>query len=402
MRIQRVIPPAAVPIPARCLLEGFLALFHGKRVLEKREGELRQYFGVKHVFLLSSGKAALTVILRALKQHCPDRDEVLIPAYTCFSVPSAIVKAGLKVALCDIDPATFDFDDRLLEGSINDRTLCVVPDHLFGIPANMDRIIALCRTKGVLIVEDASQAMGGRYRDQWLGTLGDVGFFSLGRGKNLTCGSGGIIITNSDSIAAKIREEYERLEYPSLIEIFREFLKVMLLMLFMRPSLYWFPAGLPFLRLGETIFYRDFPIKRLSGMQASLLKDWQPRLERANEWRRQISTELKKTFHINLLRECIPYLRFPVLVESHAIRDTLFFKKKPLGLSCMYPVPVNEIKEIGYMFVGKLYPCAKDVSERILTIPTHQFVSIKDRRMLHQAFSVNWKAVLGSEIVVLK
>lgn len=385
MKIRRMLPPAAAPIPARCLFHGFLGLFAGERALEQREAELRQYFGVKHVFLLSSGKAALTVILRALKRLCPDRDEVLIPAYTCFSVPSAIVKAGLKVALCDIDPATFDFDDRLLEGAINDRTLCVVPDHLFGIPANMDRITALCRTKGVLIVEDASQAMGERYHNQWLGTLGDVGFFSLGRGKNLTCGSGGIIITNSDSIAEKVGEEYERLEYPSLIETFREFLKVVLLMLFIRPSLYWFPAGLPFLRLGETIFYRDFPIKRLSAMQADLLKGWQQRLQRANDWRRQLSADFKEALHIGVLTDPIPYLRLPFLVESREARDALFCKAKTLGLSCMYPSPVNEIYEIQHMFLGQFYPCSKNIAERILTIPTHRFVSLKDKKELIQA-----------------
>lgn len=384
MRIQRVIPPAAAPIPARCLLEGFLALFNGKRVLEKREEELQQYFGVKHVFLLSSGKAALTVILRALKRLCPDRDEVLIPAYTCFSVPSAIVKAGLKVALCDIDPAMFDFDDRLLEGAINDRTLCVVPDHLFGIPANMDRITALCRTKGVLIVEDASQAMGGRYHNQWLGTLGDVGFFSLGRGKNLTCGSGGIIITNSDSIARKIEEEYERLAYPSLIETLKEFLKVILLGLFVRPTLYWFPSGLPFLRLGETIFYHDFPVKRLSGMQAGFLVDWEVRLGIANEERRRSAQLFIGALHLVERDDGISYLRLPILALSPKSRDDLLAlsRQKGLGLSLMYPTPINEIEELKEQFRGSSYPVAKEVSLKLLAIPTHSLLMQHDRESI--------------------
>lgn len=121
---------------------------------------------------------------------------MVIPAYTCFSVPSAVVKAGLDVALCDLDASTFDFDYRLLEAAVNEKTLCVIPSHLFGIPSEMDRVNAICREKGVYVVEDAAQAMRGPTKGK-LGTLGDVGFFSLGRGKNITCGSGGIIVTNS-------------------------------------------------------------------------------------------------------------------------------------------------------------------------------------------------------------
>ncbi len=384
MRIQRVIPPAAAPIPARCLLEGFLALFHGRRVLEKRAEELRQYFGVKHVFLLSSGKAALTVILKALKRLCPDKDEVLIPAYTCFSVPSAIVKAGLKVTLCDIDPTTFDFDGRQLDEAIGDRTLCVVPDHLFGIPADMDRIAALCKAKGVFVVEDASQAMGGRYRNHWLGTLGDVGFYSLGRGKNLTCGSGGIIITNSNNIAGKIEEEYAHLVYPTGIETLKEFLKVILLGLFIRPSLYWFPAGLPFLKLGETIFYRNFPIKRLSGMQAGFLMDWQVRLGIANEARRRSAQWLIGALHLAKGDNGIPYLRLPVLASNPTFRDKvlLISQQKGLGLSIMYPRPINEIAELKEQFRGSSYPAAKEVSLKLLAIPTHSLLMQHDKESI--------------------
>lgn len=384
MKIRRMLPPTAAPIPARCLLHGFLGLFAGERVLEQREAELRQYFGVKHVFLLSSGKAALTVILRALKRLCPDRDEVLIPAYTCFSVPSAIVRAGLKVALCDIDPATFDFDDRLLKGAINDRTLCVVPDHLFGIPANMDRITALCRTKGVLIVEDASQAMGGRYHNQWLGTLGDVGFFSLGRGKNLTCGSGGIIITNLDSYAKRISEEYECLEHPSLIESFKEFVKVVLLTIFIKPSLYWLPAGLPFLKLGETIFYRDFPIKRLSDMQAGLLRDWQNRLYELNEARRNVAVFFINALGLKDRTTNITYLRLPIVTLNNELRDKLFYfsQANGLGVVTMYPTPIHEIEELKAQFRLASYPSSKEVSKRLLTIPTHQFIKKSDREKI--------------------
>ncbi len=97
-------PPTAPPIKFSDLFYGVAGAFvGGKRFLRQIEGELREYFGVKHVFLLSSGKAALYLILRALHSLSPERNKVLIPAYTCFSVPSAIVKAGLGISLCDIN-----------------------------------------------------------------------------------------------------------------------------------------------------------------------------------------------------------------------------------------------------------------------------------------------------------
>jgi dTDP-4-amino-4,6-dideoxygalactose transaminase len=121
----------------------------------------------------------------------------VIPAYTCFSVPAAVLKAGLRPVLCDINPSTFDFDHALLERTLNGNTLCVVAHHLFGIPSNIERVRALSRARGIFVVEDAAQAMGVESHGRSLGTLGDVGLFSLGRGKAITCGSGGIIVTNS-------------------------------------------------------------------------------------------------------------------------------------------------------------------------------------------------------------
>lgn len=385
MRIQRTLPPAAAPISVQDLIHGLTGWVLDKMYLTNVEATLKTYFAVKHVFLVSSGKASLTVILKALKSLAPPgRDQVLIPAYTCFSVPSAIMRAGLKVSLCDIDPVTFDFDARLLEQAVSERTLCIIPDHLFGIPADMGKISAFCMTKGVFLVEDAAQAMGGTYGSAKLGTLGDVGFFSLGRGKNLTAGSGGIILTNSDSIGKAIKQQYDRLDSPSRIKSLQEFLKTLFLSIFIRPSLYWLPAGLSFLRLGETIFCREFPIEKLSGMQAGLLQNWQYRLSNSAEARRKSSR-----WFINML--CLtdrsvdtPYLRLPVIALSHDTRERLLAlaRRNGLGLSPMYPAPIDEIDELKGQFRGAAFPVAKDVSQRIFTIPTHQLLTRKDKEKI--------------------
>lgn len=404
MKVNRAIPPTAAPIYLRDLIHGLIGIFSGKGYIQRLEQEIKGYFEVKHVFFVSSGKAALTLILNALKS-LNQRQEALIPAYTCFSVPSAIVKAGLKVSLCDIDSKTFDFDYKLLNKVIDNDTLCVIPNHLFGIPADMDKINSICKDKGVFVVEDAAQAMGGSYKSSKLGTIGDVGFFSLGRGKNITCSSGGIIITNSDKIANAIDKHYSNLKEPGIVESLKEFLEVLLMAIFIRPSLYWFPAGLPFLKLGQTLFYKDFPIKKLSGMKASFLKGWQEKLEKANQIRKENAKYFSTSFFPSPLAPVLHsssdtedggegqgegvYLRLPVLMKNKETRDEIFSlsNKKGLGVSAMYPSPINEIEEIRRYFDGMKFPSAKKIAEGLLTIPTHQFLSGKDKEKICRLFS---------------
>jgi dTDP-4-amino-4,6-dideoxygalactose transaminase len=383
VKIQRTIPPAAAPIDGNDLLHGLAGIILGQKYHKRLEGELKDYFGVKQVFLVSSGKAAFALILSALQSLSPGKKQVLIPAYTCFSVPSAIVKAGLEVSLCDINDETLDFDYELLEEAVNENTLCVVPNHLFGIPSDVNRIKGICERKGVYVVEDAAQAMGSKYKEKPLGTIGDVGFFSLGRGKNVTCGSGGIILTNSDTIAQEIEKTYILLDKPQLRETLVEFLNVTALAIFIRPFLYWFPSGLPFLKLGETLFYKDFPIKRLSGMKAGILHKWKKQLEESNDIRKKNAEYFRKLLCLNMHADLsIPFLRMPLIVDNRKMRDNIYSlaQKKGMGISFMYPTSIDDIEEIHALFEGKAFPHASDIANRILTLPTHQLLSERDKR----------------------
>lgn len=382
MKVQRTVPPTVAPISARALLHGLTGLFLGRGYLAKCEAEVKRRFGVKHVFLVSSGKAALALILVALKQ-LSTKTQVVIPAYTCFSVPSAIVKAGLDIVLCDVDPVSLDFDHGLLEKTIGSDTLCVIPNHLFGIPSDVDRINRICRQRGVFVVEDAAQAMGGRSNGKMLGTMGDVGFFSLGRGKNITCGSGGIIVTNSDQIAQTVSSAYSTLPNPRLVESVKEFVAFVLMAIFIRPSLYWFPQGLPFLQLGQTRFYKEFPVKRLSGMKAGLLQNWWEDLSQSNENRAATAAFFEKTIGLRMIQpNSISYLRLPVIVDSREQRDRIYSlaSQRGLGISTMYPTAINEVEEIRANFGGQDFPAAAKIAEGLLTLPTHQSLSEEDKR----------------------
>ena len=381
--LPRTLPPAAAPLSPADLLRGLAT----RRSLDRLESDLKTFFGVRHLFLVSSGKAALVVILQALRTLSARR-EVLIPAYTCFSVPSAIVRAGLQVALCDIDADTLDFDPRQIGSAITEATLCVVPTHLFGRPSDVGSVAALAAARGAFVVEDAAQAMGGQASDgRWLGTQGDVGFFSLGRGKNITCGSGGIILTQSDRIAAAIRSLHARLEPESAWDGLRAWFEALALLLFLHPTVYSIPARLPFLRLGETRFDRDFPIKKMGGAKARLLFHWQARLQQHNEARQRAAMQMTKSLaeaSIPSHERQVPFLRLPLLLSDRAAKEALCASPDGMraGIRSMYPSAIHQVDALADAFRGCDFPVARRVAERLVTLPTHPYVTQNDLQII--------------------
>ena len=391
MRIRRILPPAAAPVRAANILGGIGGLWAGEKRLRRLREEAGRYFGATEVFPVSSGKAALVLILRALKRLAPGRHKVVIPAYTCFSVPSAIRKAGLTVAVCDLAQGTLDFDYDRLQGMVDSETLCVVATHLFGFPADVDRAREACRSGNAYLVEDAAQAMGGMRDGKKLGALGDAGFYSLGRGKSLTCGDGGIVVTSSETIGSALAAEYGRIGTPSFADQAMTLLKVILTDLLQHPAAYWFPSGLKFLRLGETVFLPDFPVKRMGGVEAGILTGFASRLEEMNRTRSE-----NVRFYNGLTGQGdpgaspLPCPRFPLLAADEEARDRLYegSRREGLGFGRMYPHPVHEIAEIRTSYAGgDSFPVADTVARTLITLPTHRFVNDADRARIGRLLS---------------
>lgn len=395
MKIQRTVPPTAAPVSCADLIRGLSGLVAENRYRERIEADIRSYFHVKHVFLVSSGKAGLSLILTSLKSLSP-RQKVVIPAYTCFSVPSAIVKCGLEIVLCDVDPDTLDFDFSHLEQVLDERTLCVLPTHLFGIPSDVDRVLALARRVGALVVEDAAQAMGGISKGRRLGALGDAGFFSLGRGKNITCGSGGIVLTKSETLAPALRREYSTLPAEPLGHVTRSLASLAAMRVFIQPWLYWFPASLPFLHLGETFFCPEFPEWRLSPVKAALLSRWRERLEWSNQLRRRNAQELAaRIASRHAVRPTDPstwptHLRFPLMMGTPEAKRELCMisHRKGLGFSPSYPTAIDAIPALAGRFGSSRYPGATTVASRLVTLPVHHLVNRSDVERSAQAARV--------------
>jgi dTDP-4-amino-4,6-dideoxygalactose transaminase len=379
MRIGRTLPPAAAPITFRDLGRGLAGLGQGRGAVSRFEREVREHFGVRYAFAVSSGTGALALTLQAMAALSPRR-EVIVPAYTCFSVPAAVLHAGLDPVPVDIDPTTFDFDLELLRTSLSERTLAVVAHHLFGAPADIDGVRRLCQARGIFVVEDAAQAMGVEVDGRQLGTLGDAGIFSLGRGKNITCGSGGIAVTDSPRIGGALERTVARLPFPGLLEGVADLGRLAMMAVFIRPSLYWMPAAIPFLRLGETIFPESIELSRLSPMKARLLHGWRTRLGRSNEGRLAVSQRFTRDLCVG--RRPHPYLRFPLLLPSAAQRDALHAraKRQGLGITPAYPTSIDAIPRLQRTWSGRRFPAAERVAERLLTLPTHHWLTDDDRR----------------------
>jgi dTDP-4-amino-4,6-dideoxygalactose transaminase len=380
VRIRKTTPPAAAPLTFRDLLSGLRGCVD-KGIPEYLENEIREYFHADHVYFLSSGKAAFFLILCALKELA-NRKKVIIPAYTCYSVPSAIRKADLEIVPCDIKAETLDFDFEHLESLCDDKTLCVVPTHLFGIPSDVPRVREIAESKGIFIVEDAAQALGVSRGKEILGTLGDVAFFSFGRGKNITCGSGGLIITSSGNIAARIRSLYEKLPPEPFKDSLRTFLEVCFMKIFLTPYLYWFPYGLQSLKLGETKFYHNFPVYRLSGVKAGLLRHWGETLESYNDCRSTIGKYYLKELNLEgtlpIYSYSFPYLRFPVYMNGNCLKNKTYEDWKIFGMTRMYPDSVNNIDEIRVNFLGIECKNAESIAKDLLTLPTHALLRNRD------------------------
>jgi dTDP-4-amino-4,6-dideoxygalactose transaminase len=186
---------------ARVLRSGNLV--QGENVQEF-ERLVAEYTGIKHAVAVSSGTAALHLALLSL--DIGPGDEVILPDFTFPSTANVVELAGAKPVLVDIDLSTFNINTDLIEPAITGRTRAIMPVHLFGLPAEMDPVMALARKYNLKVIEDAACALGAEYRDSKCGTIGDTGCFSFHPRKNITTGEGGMLITDDDTVAGLARQ----------------------------------------------------------------------------------------------------------------------------------------------------------------------------------------------------
>ena len=172
--------------------------------LEELEREFAAYCGARHCVGVASGESAIELALRAA--GVGPGDEVIVPAYTWVGTWTAVSRTGAEPVGVDVEAATYNLDAGLIGAAITERTAAIVPVHLRGEPADMDRVMAIAAEADLLVVEDAAQAHGARHRGRRVGAIGDAGAFSFYPTKNLGgIGDGGAVTTDDDELAERVR-----------------------------------------------------------------------------------------------------------------------------------------------------------------------------------------------------
>lgn len=167
------------------------------------EDQFSEFTGAKHSIAVTSCTTALHLSLAAL--GFKEGDEAIVPAFTWISTANVVEHLGGKVIFCDIDLKTFNIDVNQIESKITPKTKAILPVHLFGLPSEMDKINEIAEKNNLIVVEDAACGFGSLYKNVHVGNFGNTGCFSFHPRKAITTGEGGMITTNDDSLALKLR-----------------------------------------------------------------------------------------------------------------------------------------------------------------------------------------------------
>ncbi|WP_124728462.1 DegT/DnrJ/EryC1/StrS family aminotransferase [Staphylospora marina] len=318
------------------------------------EEEVAAYIGVKHAIGVANGTDALQLALHAA--GIGPGDEVITTPFTFFATAETVSQLGAVPVFVDVDPKTCNIDVDQIRSKINERTKAIIPVHIFGQPANMDEIMAIAKEHGLFVLEDAAQAMGSEFKGVRIGGLGHAATFSFFPTKNLGgYGDGGMVVTNDDELARKIR----------ILRVHGS-----------NPKYYHSMIG-----------YNS----RLDELQAAMLRIKLRHLDAWNDARRE-----KAALYDELLKDV------PVVTPHHAEnrkhiyhlyiiqaeeRDELMEHLKQHGIASgvYYPVPLHlqEVyKELGYK-EGDL-PVAEYLSKRTFALPLYPELPEEDIRFIVQ------------------
>ena len=331
--------------------------------VERFEKDFGIFCEAHHTIGVGSGTEALWLSL--LATGIGQGDEVITVPNTFIATAEAITYCGARPVLVDVDPDTYTMDPNKLEEAITGRTRAIIPVHLFGQPADMDPLVAIARSHGLYVIEDACQAHGATYKGRKVGTLGDTGCFSFYPGKNLGAfGEAGAITTNNAKLDTKIRI---------------------------------------LLNHGQIEKYRHTMIGwncRMDEIQASVLRVKLRYLESANKARivhAKRYDRLLKGIEGIVLPTCADYAQH--VYHLYAIRvqnrdDLLRFMSKN-GIECgvHYPIPIHQqiaYQKLGYPF--KAFKVASRYAQELVSLP--MFPELTDEQIETVSESIKKATVL--------
>lgn len=327
------------------LLEAFLETLRSGNfiqgpIVEEFEAKLAKSVGVQNVIGVSSGTDALLVSMMALEVE--PGDEIITTPYTFFATAGCIARLGARPVFVDIDDNTFNIDPSLVPAAVTEKTVGIIPVHLFGQCVDMDPILETASINGLWVLEDAAQAIGAEYDGKYSGSLGDMGIFSFFPAKNLgALGDGGAVTTNDKRLAEKVRSHRQH---------------------------------------GSQNKYKHEDVGgnfRLDSLQAAFLSVKLPHLRSWEDGRRRVATiyneELKDLENLQLPHEVqkLHHVYNQYVVRSNK-RDALAraLDSAGIGSAVYYPLPLHLqecFKELGYS-AGD-FPMSERASKEALALP---------------------------------
>ncbi|MBZ5593051.1 MAG: DegT/DnrJ/EryC1/StrS family aminotransferase [Acidobacteriia bacterium] len=197
----RTLGEEEIELLAQAIRTGTLTSTKGQfvKTLEER---FAQQLGVSSVHACSSGTAALHTAIAAIDPE--PGDEIVTSGITDMGALTPILYQGAIPVFADVDPKTYNITAKAIERCLSPRTKAIIVTHLFGNPCEMDEIMALARSRGIPVIEDCAQSFLTEYDGRYVGTIGDIGCFSLQQGKHITCGEGGLVATNNRALARRM------------------------------------------------------------------------------------------------------------------------------------------------------------------------------------------------------
>jgi dTDP-4-amino-4,6-dideoxygalactose transaminase len=382
--VRRKQLPVYSPVSAGSLAAGALALLGDGARARARVAELvRAEYAPRDVTLTGSGTTALTLALLAVRRRAERAGRapvVALPAYACFDLATAAVGADVRVTFYDLDPRTLGPSWDSLARVLADEPAAVVVAHLYGVPVDARRVRALAAEAGAVVIDDAAQGVGATLGGRPLGVEGALGVLSFGRGKGRTGGGGGALLAN-DAEGAELLG-LVRHEVPAAARGVGPWAKLTAQWLLGRPSLYWIPAGIPALGLGETPYHPPGGVTGMPATVAAALEaNWRESASEAAE-RRRLADRWRAdarlaSWHLPVSEaaDAVPgWLRLPVLVppgergiEAAAALGGGAMPAYPRSLPTLEPLARRALRT-------ESWSGADDLVSRLLTLPCHRHV----------------------------
>lgn len=309
-------------------------------------------FNAKKVMLTTSGTHALD--LSAILAGIKPGDEVIMPSYTFVSTANAFVLRGGKPVFCDIRKDNLNMDETKIEDLITDKTKAIVPVHYGGVACEMDKIMKIAKKNDLMVIEDAAQGVNAKYKDKYLGTIGDIGCYSFHETKNYSMGEGGAIVVNNEELIEKA--EIIREKGTNRKKFFRGEID----------KYTWVDIGSSYLpsEINAAVLWNQ--LEHIDEIQEKRKKNFDLYYDGLK------NLELEGILRLPVINDYAEpsYHMFYILLNSESERDRLmsFLKKNDIQAVFHY-IPLHESKFYKERYKSVEIPVTEDLSRRILRLP---------------------------------